>query len=277
LEPVRVDFALKRGTWIRGRVTDKATGKPVRAKVRYAAFRDNPHLRGAPGFDGSARAATRADGSFTVLGLPGRGLLAVKAEEDRFLPSVGADRIKAADKLVTNIEFIRTNPTFLSVEYHAFVQVNLAADAKDAACDVALDPGRTVTGTLVDPDGRPVEGVRVMDLKLMWSNPQPRPGSRFTATVLDPRNPRTLFFLHREKRLGTAVPVRGDEDKPLTVRLRPCGSVTGRALGAGGRGRAGLEIYGQSENSYMSVSTGRWWQIYVSGRSDEGGASASRA
>ncbi|HEY7154143.1 MAG TPA: sigma-70 family RNA polymerase sigma factor, partial [Gemmataceae bacterium] len=91
LDAVRVDFALKRGVWVRGRITDKVAGKPVRARVRYGVFFDNPHRRGVPGYDGSATAVTRDDGSFAVLALPGRGLLAVTAEEDRFLLSVGAD------------------------------------------------------------------------------------------------------------------------------------------------------------------------------------------
>jgi 5-hydroxyisourate hydrolase-like protein (transthyretin family) len=271
LDPVQVDFPLKQGLWVRGRVLDKATGKPVRARVRYGAFLDNPHLRGVPAYEGSVDAVTRADGSFELVGLPGRGLLAVKADEDRFLPSVGADQVPAADKHVTNFELIQTNPCFPSAEYHAFVPIHPAAGDKDTTCDVVLDPGRTVTGTLVGPDGQPVDGVMVMDLKLMWSNPQPLPGAQFTVTALDPRSPRWLFFRHRDKQLGAAVQVRGDEGQPLTVRLQPCASVTGRLLDAKGRGCPEAEIYGQSENSYMSLTTGRWWQLYVSGRTDREG------
>src|SRR5262249_44616444 len=75
LAPVQVDFALKRGVVIRGRVTDGVTGKPVRATVEYYAFADNPHLREAPDFRASGRvsAATGPDGSFALVGLPGRG------------------------------------------------------------------------------------------------------------------------------------------------------------------------------------------------------------
>jgi RNA polymerase sigma factor (sigma-70 family) len=271
LDPVRVDFALKRGVWIRGRVTDKVTGKPVRAKVRYGTFPDNPHRRGVPGYDGSATAVTGDDGSFAVLGLPGRGLIAVKADEDRYLTSIGADKIPAANKHSTNFESILTHPLFVSAEYHAFVQVNPAADGKAAACDVHLDPGKSVQGNIVDADGKPLDGVRVMDLKLMWSRPQPLAGSRFTANALDPRHPRQLFFYHREKHLGAAVQVRGDEEKPLTVRLQPCGIVTGRILDSKGHPYPEWSIYGQSESKYMSITTGRWWELYVSGRTDKEG------
>src|SRR5262249_5178287 len=50
LEPVTLDFALKRGVWIDVKVTDKVTGKPVACWLEYAPFADNPHLKEAPDF-----------------------------------------------------------------------------------------------------------------------------------------------------------------------------------------------------------------------------------
>src|SRR5262249_30717919 len=49
LEAVKVDFELKRGVWVQGRVVDKITRKPVsHVRVGYVAFEDNPHLKDAP-------------------------------------------------------------------------------------------------------------------------------------------------------------------------------------------------------------------------------------
>ncbi len=82
LDPVTVDFELKRGIWIEGKLTDKVTGKPVRdGYVDYFAMAGNPNVRDHPGFDGtippSWGTATKEDGSFRVVGLPGPGLIAV--------------------------------------------------------------------------------------------------------------------------------------------------------------------------------------------------------
>ena len=44
LDPVKFDVALKRGVLVRGRVTDKATGKPVSGYVNAYTFGDNPHV-----------------------------------------------------------------------------------------------------------------------------------------------------------------------------------------------------------------------------------------
>src|SRR5262249_17242636 len=81
LDPVTVDFELKRGVWIEGWITDKVTGKPVQAAVEYFALGGNPHLADYPGYDGTIPpyfgVRGKADGSYRVVGLPGPGLLAV--------------------------------------------------------------------------------------------------------------------------------------------------------------------------------------------------------
>ncbi len=76
------DFNLKRGIWIRGRVTDLATGKAPPANVSYFAFADNPSLKEAPEFrfvSGTNRIPCDRDGNYRLVGLPGRGLVAARA------------------------------------------------------------------------------------------------------------------------------------------------------------------------------------------------------
>ena len=45
LDPATVDFELKRGVWVEGRLTDKVTGKPVRGSVDYFALDANPIVK----------------------------------------------------------------------------------------------------------------------------------------------------------------------------------------------------------------------------------------
>src|SRR5262249_37254364 len=42
LEPITIDVALKRGVRVKGRILDKATGKPVQAGFDYFCFEDHP-------------------------------------------------------------------------------------------------------------------------------------------------------------------------------------------------------------------------------------------
>ena len=60
-EPLRVDFTLARGVWAEGRVTDRRTGKPVRAVIEYYADTRNPHLKDHPDLPGRGLALPDQD------------------------------------------------------------------------------------------------------------------------------------------------------------------------------------------------------------------------
>ena len=73
IETVRFDIAMKRGVVVRGTVTDKVTGRPVRVAADYCAFANNPHLREYPGFSQSRHQSDESDeqGRYEVVALPG--------------------------------------------------------------------------------------------------------------------------------------------------------------------------------------------------------------
>src|SRR5262249_14194313 len=75
LTPVTVDFELKRGVWIEGKLADKVTGKPLRGAVEYFSLYSNPNRRDYPDFDGTHEniVAAKEDGSYRIVGLPGPG------------------------------------------------------------------------------------------------------------------------------------------------------------------------------------------------------------
>jgi RNA polymerase sigma factor (sigma-70 family) len=239
LGPARVDFELKRGVAIRGKVTDKATGKPVAAGVEYLALPDNPHRDDARGLGGETW--TRPDGSFEVVGLPGRGLVVARAGRDRYLTGPRADKISEVDPLGT----IKAIPHGFEPDFlHAIVAVDPSEDARSFRCDVVLDPGVKRLGHVVGPDGRPVSGCTAANLypATMSPNIVELASDAFTAMALDPRQPRPLFFRHDGKQLAAVVMVRGDETGPLTVCLQPAGAVTGRLVADDGQPRHDVRL-----------------------------------
>ncbi len=88
--PFTFDIALKRGVLVRGRLTDKATGKPVHGSVTYYAFADNSHVDEFPHFKRGSQIThvliPGSDGRFTIPALPGRGLIAARAPGNRLPP-----------------------------------------------------------------------------------------------------------------------------------------------------------------------------------------------
>jgi RNA polymerase sigma factor (sigma-70 family) len=271
LDPVRVDFALKRGIPIHGRVTDKATGKPVRAMVSYFVFITNPNLRQVPGFRGSGgvEAATAADGSFSLIALPGRGILAVKAEGDnreRYVTGAGADQIKEADRAG---HFI-TDPYICDMRrFNTLAEVNPEPGATSVTQDLTLDPGKTVTGTVVGPDGKPLSGCSITGSWGINFRVDRMETARFTIPALDPRRPAPFFFQYPEKHLAAAVVLKGDEPETLTIRLQPTATITGRLVDADGDPRPNVNITSYIEPGQFGIAEG--WGGLFNGTTDKDG------
>ena len=253
LEPVTVDFQLERGIAIRGRLTDKATGKPVRGRVVYLAKADNPHVKDfgdliwANVGNLATQTQTGADGSFALVGIPGPGWLCVVA--------TGKDAHRYTPAEIEDWEdFLRALPFNRENNFHGVVAIDPSADKpKSTTVVIALEPGRTRTGTVVGPDGKPLAGAHVAGLTAVPQVLEPIQGpvarfqselktADFTAQGLSPRKPRKVVFIHPKKKLGKVLLVRGDQAGPLTVRLGPLGAITGRVLDADGRPWAGLTV-----------------------------------
>jgi hypothetical protein len=269
-----LDFALQRGVWLKGKVTDKATGRPVPAQVGYFAFSGNPYLQKYPEFRQSnqPRLFANKDGSFTLVALPGRGLVAAKVErayQDRYLTGVGADRIKgrASDGGFITWPYIVDPPL-----HNALVEVNPRKGDTSLACDVALDPGTAVEGVVVGPDGKPVEEVQIQGTWGLdgWRG-QASGAGRFRLAALDPRQPRAFFFTHRQRRLGAVVLIKGDEPAGFTVQVRPCGTVTGRLLDPDGEPLAGRRLSGEVEDDQKALAIRRGWGGMFSGTTGKDG------
>jgi hypothetical protein len=244
LVPVTVDFALKRGVWIEGKITDKATGKPVGrwVELKYYSMYGNPNLRDYPGFGGThlnrPTYRVKADGSYRVVGLPGPGLLAVQYS-DHYLLVPERDDAEGAKE-----PFLNTAPFAVSgISYNAFARIEPPQGADSFQRDVALDPGRTFTGTVLGPDGKPMPGVRGFGLSGWggWDRNEMK-DSEFTVRAFNPRRPRDLLFQHLDKGLvGVAQPPK-DKDSSVTVRMQPGATVTGRLVDADGQPRPGVEL-----------------------------------
>jgi hypothetical protein len=230
--PVTADFALKRGVWLTGRVLDQVTKGPLHAQVQYVVFEDNPHRKEAPGLDVDGYLQTNAkDGKFRTVALPGRGLLAARAWSDRYRFGLGADGIKG---LEPNGHF-HTYPHMLyAMGFNRLVEINPPADTKEVTLDLLLDPGRTVKGTVLGPNGTPLAGARVSGLRTyggrgQWEH-KPLPTSDFIVTGVDREQTRLLQFTHAEKKLAGHFVLKGEEKGPVQVKLVAAGTLGGRLV-----------------------------------------------
>ncbi len=241
-DPLIVDFELERGIEITGRVYNKKTGEPIEAQVAYHALTDNPYLKKVSDLDqgglpDDGRDRSKADGSFFVIGLPDPGYLTVLAIQDDYRkPGRPADWKKL-------VPYVYSAPPRL----HAWVRINPSEkDPQSLRCDIALEPAKPIPGQVFDPDGKPLGGYFVAGLTgspiILSNQMELQEKTTFQVRGFDPGRPRTLIFIHPEKKLGKVVIVREDQRDPLQVRLESLGAVVGRVLDEVGRPRASIPL-----------------------------------
>ncbi len=247
-DSLQVDFDLKRGIWIRGRVTDARTGVPIpHCVVEYGAFRENPSWKSAPGFEGAYQYFTYLgdqEGRYALPGLPGRGIVAVQVFRNgmtRYPLRAGLEKIPELRK--AGSMFDKVVPVPLNVHrQHALAEVNPAEGAESVQSDFQLDPGQTLTGTVLDPAGKPLAGAHYNgpSEEGYW---KPLSSDAFTINSYRPDKPRKVLFVHLERKLAGSLVVEGVQGAPLSVRLQPWGVVTGRVVDAEGKPMSDVDIH----------------------------------
>jgi protocatechuate 3,4-dioxygenase beta subunit len=230
-DPVTVDVELKRAVWIEGKLTDKATGKPLPGyRLTYFVREGNPNQGDYGEFVGEfpGDVTTNEDGAYRIIGLPGPGLITVfQNHKEDYL--YGAER-DDEDGVKEDFGYMPQQ------NFAAFARIDPAKGSESVRRDLALVRGWTFTGTLLGPDGKPLVGAvpggssKVMDT------------AEFTVRRFNPRRLRPIFFRHPGKGLvGVAQPPKEDGGS-VTVRMGPGAAVTGRIVDAGGEPLAGVEL-----------------------------------
>lgn len=239
LGPVTVNFDLKRAVWIEGKLTDKATGLPVRGAVEYYAMYDNPNRADYPGFDAAGLHHTRPvaeDGTFRIAGLPGPGVVGVYSRGQHYRRADVRE-----DEFGTKARSLTTAPFIISFtsNYEALAKVDPPKGAAVVKRDITVDPGFTFTATVVGPDGTPLAGARWFDPhKGVWT---PVAGTKF-AGRFNPTSPGELVVKHPAKQLvGVAAPPKEDGGR-VTIQLQAGATISGRLVDAAGKPRAGVEL-----------------------------------
>jgi beta-lactamase regulating signal transducer with metallopeptidase domain/protocatechuate 3,4-dioxygenase beta subunit len=259
LEPVVFDFSLTRGIVIEGRVTDQVTGKPLKAYVDYNAYQDNPNLSAAPGF-AEARVRgkwmTEPDGSFRLVGLPGRGLLsaAYVGRGDEYLTGVGLPEGLNQDKPLPIV------PNAMQMMFNSFALLELHKSATTVRHDLALQEGVTRTVRVIGPDGNPVAGALIKFLPNIGGFGQPQNQAEFELQALRPKEIRVVEACHDGLKLAGLVEVHADNKEIAVLKLQPWGTVIGTLVDQDGQPRANVDLAldKRVENLVATDSKGRF-------------------
>jgi hypothetical protein len=242
LGAVRLDITLKRGIWAEGTVTSPATGKPAKAVVIYYPFRDNPNVKDCPDatflnnhIGDEPEFPTDANGRFRIPVLPGGGLLAVRASEPGYL--VAEPDEKTAGKALHLGDY-----RFYMRDFHALLPIDAPAGKTLVVPHIPLAAGRMQHIRIVDPDGKPVSGAKVLCLQFRSLAGQIVPEDEMTFIHANPGKAESLIVWQADRSLGAQIDLKGDEPDPVRLVLQPTGSVAGRLLDEDGKPRPGVQL-----------------------------------
>ncbi len=240
LDPVTVDVELKRGVWIEGKLTDKATGQPLQGAVEYFSMYTNPNLRDYPGLDFANYniVSSKADGTYRVAGLPGPGLLGVLYHR---VPYLRAN--EREDEFGTRERSFNTTPyaILFPSNYNALARIDPPGGAEVVKCDITIDPGWSSRVLVQGPDNNPLAGVRCFGLTgWSWESQGGKTGE-FTLWF-NPYHPHDVLLQHPEKRLVGVVRPPKENGGTVTVRMELGAVITGRLVDADGKPRTDVEL-----------------------------------
>jgi protocatechuate 3,4-dioxygenase beta subunit len=261
------DIDMVRGVTVRGKVTDKATHKPIaRARVVYIALWGNASVsREAQ----CSAATTGPDGSYALTVHPGPGVLGVVCPNpDAYMPALVT--AKEIDDFFTftlpwrnDEECLHTSLGYgahplTQADYNALVLLEPREDDKALVKDIALERALVRKGRIVGPDNQPISGVTVFGLSPGLAGyqqlNQTLDGADFTVRGINPRRKRVIIFQHKGKNLGYCLKGLPDEKAgPLTIKLQACGSISGRIVDPDGVPVTSERIYVHSGYGWVGA------------------------
>lgn len=239
IQPVEMKLELHRGVWITGRVTDKATGKPIgghTVQAQFYPYRSNPYASALPEYDSDGntdgyqdRYRVKEDGSFRLVGVPGKSIVGVQAWNKPYPRGQGSEQIEGADEsghfptFRVGVSASRLSPTIMQ-------EVEIPEDIESTNVDFALDVGRTITISPVDASGEMLIGVQSAGVRAreQWTTSKASP---IDIKALWGSEERTILLHHEERKLGKVLQISAkDSPNEIEALLEPCITVQGQLV-----------------------------------------------
>jgi hypothetical protein len=255
LGTISVEIDMHRGIWIEGKLTDQETGAPVSgAWLHYLPFLENRFVQATPEFRGGSYTAgfgyqdryqSKADGTYRLVGLPGRAIVgAVVYRGKPYRRGAGAESIKGMNEhghFATVHNPVTANRYFPT----SMKEINPTEGTETVHLDITLDPGAKVHLRVVDPQGKPVTGVGTGGLsdRGRFDN-DVQAQAEFDVVTLGPGEDRMVWLVHEGRRLGRVIHVKEGDDKdgPVVVTLEPSATIAGRVVDHDGNPVSGATI-----------------------------------
>lgn len=244
LDTIDMTAELHRGIWIKGRVTNKATGEPVQAvRLHYLPYRTNPFAQATPEFDkdgnvdgDQTRYQTNENGEYRLVGLPGPAVVGAESVAFPFRYGVGFDALNVPTERHAAWQTFFRNPVFPTAKWpNSVLPIDPPKDAESITLDFQLDPGTSIEVRVIDESDMFVVGAELRGLTSRNRGAEITEAKTYLATHLAPGEDRTMIVHHKEKGIGQVTRIGDDQisEGNMQIRLQPCVTVTGRLTDEG--------------------------------------------
>jgi hypothetical protein len=269
LKPLRVDFALDRGTTVEGRLIDQESGKPVRGSIIYfplpGSSQFHSTVKDKLGSLILAHHPVADDGTFKLLVFPGPGVVCGVGAYDKYVRArVSPDdaKIGVGQSILTVFEEMHA---MVEMNGHAYRVITPGDQPESLKFDLKLGRGESLRGSFSAKTDR---GLKVQFAKFQRAGAYDIPiqtaiderKATFTASRLDPHQANLLVFYDEQQKLVGHVESQGGAKEPVTIPLEPWSHVQGRILDTENRlppaGTTVQVVWRDSERHYRHFQTG---------------------
>lgn len=275
--PAKVEVKLRPAVVVSGKLTNKATGKPVRGEVKWFPLATNEPLAFGTdeaselyvgGLHGTLPSGTRQetgeDGQYRLQVPPGPGIVFAAADRSDGAPIFASIVVREADRKhlrkpegegvedrktsgrsATTDEEFNTLGLLWPIRWeNGYAIINPDAQTKSVEVKFEFDLGSTVTLNVIDPEGKPLSGVTVAGDGPLGRRTPTFSTPEIRITGLSPKGqPQRLALLHKGRKLCAELTVKGDEKAPLVVQMQPCAEVTGQVVDHLGKPVKDAEVF----------------------------------
>lgn len=176
---------------------------------------------------------TDSDGVAKIAALPGPGAIAIAAAGFPANESVN----KLTEEQRAMLFQVAQRDDFTAIEW---IDPKTLDDKIEF--DFLVSKGRSIDIAVSEKQVSPNDHLVVHRAKSKTSRAEHVTGAKFSAQQFQPGETRVVLIQAPQKKMGAAVEIKAEADSPLSVELRPTGSLTGQIVDSDGRLQQGLVV-----------------------------------